>query len=180
MVVGDQRRDAKLVCARHAFDAGDAVVDGHDQVGLHLCREVDEFRRQAVAELEAVRHQVLHLRAERAQRPDADRAGRGPVAVVVRDDQDPLPAFDRVGQELRGLRRVQQLVGREQPRRIRLELGGRADLARGIDAGEHRVHAAADQCEAVGFGVGAGEDGHISSAVSTNRAEILNAITRRL
>jgi hypothetical protein len=49
VVVGDQRRDAELAGAGDALDAGDAVVDGDDQVGRALCGEVDDFRRQAVA-----------------------------------------------------------------------------------------------------------------------------------
>lgn len=42
VVVGDQRRDPQLPGAGHAVDAGDAVVDGDDQVRLARCRQVDD------------------------------------------------------------------------------------------------------------------------------------------
>ena len=65
------------VRARHAVDAGDAVVHGDQQVGLALCGEVDQLRRQAVAELEAVGHQVVDAGARNA------RSARMPTAQAV-------------------------------------------------------------------------------------------------
>ena len=64
MVVGDQRGDAQLVGAGNAFQAGDAVVDGDDQVGRLLGGNVDDFRREAVAEFEAVGQQKIDMGAE--------------------------------------------------------------------------------------------------------------------
>jgi hypothetical protein len=65
MVVGDQRRDAVLLCAGDAFEAGDAVVDSDDQVVRLLRGDIDDFRRSAVPELEAVGEQEVYVGAER-------------------------------------------------------------------------------------------------------------------
>ena len=67
VMVGDEHGDAEFVGARHALDARDAVVDGDDQVGRRLRGELDDLRRQPVAVLEAVRHEVVDLRAHRPQ-----------------------------------------------------------------------------------------------------------------
>ena len=100
--------------ARDALDAGDAVVDGDEQVGLALRGEVDELGRQAVAELEAVGHEVVDVGAERAQRAHADRAGGCAVGVVVGDDQQALARRDRVGKQRRRVADALQQRRREQ------------------------------------------------------------------
>ena len=41
--------DAELGGAGHALNAGDAVIDGHDEVGRHGRGEVDHRGREAVA-----------------------------------------------------------------------------------------------------------------------------------
>jgi hypothetical protein len=58
VMVGDQHGDAQFVGARHSLDAGDAVVNGDDEIGRALGRQFDDFRRQAVAVFEAVRDEV--------------------------------------------------------------------------------------------------------------------------
>ncbi len=68
VVVGDDHFDAAPVGFDHAVDAGDAVVDGDDDVGRLFARgQRDDLGRQAVAVLEAVGHDVVDLRAHRAQ-----------------------------------------------------------------------------------------------------------------
>ncbi len=76
VVVGDQRGDAERARALHALDARDAVVHRDEQVRAPLRRDVHELGREAVAELEAVGHQVLHVRAHL-------RSARTPTAQAV-------------------------------------------------------------------------------------------------
>ena len=82
-----------------ALVARDAVVDGDDQARRLRARELDDLGRQAVAVLEAVRHEVVDVRAHRAQAAHADRAGGRAVGVVVGDDDD---AFSRARSRRRG------------------------------------------------------------------------------
>ena len=65
-MIRDERGDAELARAGHAFDACDAVVDGDEEIRPALRSELDQLGRKPVAELEAVGHQVLHLRPEGA------------------------------------------------------------------------------------------------------------------
>ena len=89
MVIGDQHLPAMRLCRRDAGVAGDAVVDGDQQVGLQRGEFLDQCRRQAVAVDHAIRHRVRHARrAQHAQPAHADRAGGGAVAIEVADDQD--------------------------------------------------------------------------------------------
>ena len=81
---------------RDAVDARDAVVDGDEQPRLARRGKRDDLGRQAVAELEAVGHDEVDVRAHRAQAAHADGAGRRAVGVVVGDDDDALAARDRL------------------------------------------------------------------------------------
>jgi len=95
-------------------------------------REIDQLGGQPVAKLEAIRYEVIHRCAEPAQRPYADCARGGAVGVVVGDDQNLLLLLDCVGEQRSGARRVQQPVGRQQPRGVELELGRGADPPPGV------------------------------------------------
>jgi hypothetical protein len=117
VVIGDQHPHAQRIGARHAGHTGDAVVHGDQPIGRAARArgsEIDDLRRQPIAVFEAVGHQVVHAGAQRAQPAQAHRAGGGAVAVVVGDDQQPLAAFDRVGQEARGAGHVRQLLRGDQ------------------------------------------------------------------
>ena len=126
-----------------AFDAGDAVVDGDDQVGGHRRREIDDFGRQPVAVGEAVGDQVVDgsagVGSHGAQCADADGAGGGTVAVVVGDDQDPGLRLDGVGQQHRGVGGVGELRGRDQRLEFVVELKARLDPTRRVEPREQRV-----------------------------------------
>jgi hypothetical protein len=141
VVVGDQRGDAVLLGAGDAFQAGDAVVDGDDQVGRLLGGDIDDFRRQAVAELEAVGEQEIDIGAERFQGAHADGGGGGAVAVVVADDQQLRFGLDGIGQQLGGVGGVGQGGRRNQRLQFVVEFGLVGDAACGVEAGEQRVQA---------------------------------------
>ena len=64
VVVGDQGGDTVLLGTGDAFQAGDAVVDGNDQVRGLLGGKVDDFWREAIAELETIRQQEVDVRAQ--------------------------------------------------------------------------------------------------------------------
>ena len=160
MVIGDQRGDAKRARARHAFDAGDAVVHGDQQVGLALSSELDQLGRQAITELEAIGHQIVDAGAEEAQRAHADGAGGGAVGVIVGDDQQPLAGLDRVGEQCRRLGHALEQRRRQEARGVVRQFGSRADAPRRIDPGEQRMDAGVEERAAIGFLVGALDDLH--------------------
>ena len=141
MVVGDQRRDAVFAGAVDALDAGDAVVDSDDEVGRLLRGDVDDLRRQPVAELEAVGQQEIDVGTEHFQGAHADGGGGGAVAVVVADDQQSGFGLDGVGQHVRSIAGVGQAGGRQQRFQFVVEFGPVGDAARCVEAGEQRVHA---------------------------------------
>jgi hypothetical protein len=129
MMVGDQHLDAKPVGSGYAIDARDAVVDGDQQLRCARSRECDEFRRQSIAELEAVRNQVLDRCAERAQPANADGARSRAVGIVVGNDQDPLSALDGIGEPPCRATGVRSSAGEGNPER-RLRVLDAADAAR--------------------------------------------------
>ena len=157
MVIGDQRGDAERARPRHAFDARDAVVDRDEQIRFPLSSEIDQLGREPVAELEAIRHQVVDVGAEDAQRAHADRARRGAVGIVVGDDQKALPRRDRIGEQRRGWS-MPFNVGGSRPAGPIGQLGARADAAPGVDPGEQRVDAGVEKSPAIVLPVGALDD----------------------
>ena len=122
-----------------AFDAGDAVVDGDDEIGRSLRGDIDDFRRQPVAELEAVRQQKVDIGAEHLQRAHADGRGGGAVAIVVADDQHLRFSFDGVGQHVCRVGGVGQAGGGQQRFQFVIEFGFVGDAARRVEAGEQRM-----------------------------------------
>jgi len=129
VVVGDQRGDAVLLGAGDTFQAGDTVVDGDDQVGRLLGGDIDDFRRQAVAELEAVGDEEMDVGPQRLEGAHADGGGGGAVAVVVADDQQAGFRFDGVGEDLRGVGGVGQRGWRQQRLQFVIQLGLVGDAA---------------------------------------------------
>ena len=102
-------------------------------------RECDDLGRQAVAELEAVRHQELDRRSHRGETAHPDRAGGRAIGIVIGDDQQPFAALDRAGKPLaRGVDAFQRLP-RRQTGQVVVELRGRCDAARGEYARHDRA-----------------------------------------
>ncbi|MNC89363.1 hypothetical protein D3C83_52850 [compost metagenome] len=88
MMVGHEHAHAESFRFRDALDARDAVVHGDEHVGpAPFVGEAHDLGRQAVAVLEAVRHQELDGGSEGTQCAHPDRARGGAVGVVVRDDE---------------------------------------------------------------------------------------------
>ena len=98
--------------------------------------KVDDFRRQAVAELEAVGQQEIDVGTEHFQGAHADGGGGGAVAVVVADDQQFGFGLDGVGQHVRCIGGVGQAGGRQQRLEFVIEFGPVSHAARGVEAGE--------------------------------------------
>ncbi|MCY1432337.1 hypothetical protein D9M71_483300 [compost metagenome] len=117
VVVGDQHAQPGGLGCGDAVDAGDAVVHGHQQIRTLLQRHGDDFRGQAVAIFETVRHQIIDPgRPEHAQRQHADAAGGGAIGIEVANDEDALATLQGVDQQLDGGIDALQLLVRNQPR----------------------------------------------------------------
>src|SRR2546430_16142833 len=74
MVVGDDHLDAEPARRFDALDARDSIVHRDKELRLRSCRERDDFRRQPVAELEAVGGEIADFYSagrERAPAPPA-------------------------------------------------------------------------------------------------------------
>ena len=89
MVIGDDHVDAALDRAAHRLDAGDAAVDGDDELHVALDEHaVEHFHLQAVAVDEPVRHDEARVRAEGAEDGLQHDDGGDAVDVVVAVDDD--------------------------------------------------------------------------------------------
>ncbi len=138
-MVGDQHLEPRRLGCRHAINAGDAVVDGQQQVGLTLQRHGDNLRGQAVTVLEAVGHQIIDMRrAEQAQTEHTDCAGGGAVGVEVADDQDALALRQRLDQQLDSRIDALELLIWDQPRQALVQLFGGLHAAGGVETGQQR------------------------------------------
>jgi hypothetical protein len=143
VVVGDDDFDAARTRRLDTVDAGDAVVDGDDDVRRGRARrQLDDLRRQAIAVFEAVRHDVVDAGAHRAQAAQGGGAGGSAVAVVVGDDGHLLAALNSVGQVDGSGVDLQQCGGRHQGLQFAGQLARIRQAARGIHAGQYGVDSA--------------------------------------
>ena len=70
VVVCDQHLHPQAIGLRDPLDAGDAVIDGDEQIRPEaFVREARDLGAQAVAILEAVWHEIVHVRAKGSERP---------------------------------------------------------------------------------------------------------------
>ncbi|MNU84249.1 hypothetical protein D3C71_739620 [compost metagenome] len=144
VVVGDDHADAGRVGGGHAVHAGDAVVHRDDDVGLAgavLASQVHHGGGQAVAGLETVGDQEVHVRAHGGQGAQSHRARGGAVAVVVGHDEQFLAGLDCVGQHAGGVRGMRQAGGRQQRRPGQPGLVGMRDAAGGPQARQQGMDA---------------------------------------
>ena len=162
MVVGHHHFDAAPVGFGHAVDAGDAVVDGDDDVRfLFPCGQFDDLRRQAVAVFKAIGHDEIDACAHGAQAAQRHGAGGGAVAIVVGHNDHALIGGDGVGQEGGGGVDVQQASGRDHGRQLARQITRIGQAACRKQARQYRVDAALSQH--FGFAVRAGADGDAGS-----------------
>jgi hypothetical protein len=92
VMIGDQHIDTGGTRCGDASDAGNAIVDRHDQTRPTLQRQRHDFRGQPVAEFEAVGHQEIHGgEAPAAQRAHQQRSAGCAIGVEVTDDQHGRP-----------------------------------------------------------------------------------------
>ena len=163
MVVGDDDVDAELAGALDGRGRGDAIVDRDDEVGPGSARrdDVDDLGREAVAVGDAVRDEERGADAEHREAADADRAGRGAVAVIVGDDRDAFAALAGERETLCGGAGALELGGRNHAQPLLLEVGGLGDAARGEGARDGRQEPRPDEALGGVGVVGAREDaGH--------------------
>ena len=156
VVVGDEHLQAGVQRGLHAFDAGDAVVHGEQQVGVALGHALCDGGGEAVAVGDAVGHEVVQvLCAQHAQPAQGGGAGGGAVAVVVGNDADALLALDGVGQQAGGFGGALQAGragGRQQAGEGVVDFFGLLHAAGGIQARQQRVPACSSAQAARGEG----------------------------
>jgi hypothetical protein len=68
MVVGNQHLQTETLGFIDAFHRADAIVDGDQEIRAPLGGQPHDLRRQAVAELESIRHDVVDIGPHLAQR----------------------------------------------------------------------------------------------------------------
>ncbi len=143
MVVGDQHAHAGGPGGGHAVDAGDAIIHGDDQVrGQGLPGQLDDRRRQAVAVLEAVGHQVIRAPEAQAGQPaHHQRGGGGAVGVVVAHHADAPVLFAGLLQQVHRGAQAVETVRVRQAAQAQLQLLFPGDAAGGQHPGQQRRHA---------------------------------------
>ena len=145
VVIGDENVDAARFRGSNAFDAADAVVHRDDQLRAAVRGKRDDFGRQAITELEAIRYDEIRLRTERAQTLERNRAGGRTVCVVIGDDDDAFAAVDCGDQAIDGGVDIREPGEARQRVEPAVEIVHRSDPARRVDAREHRRNAAVEQ-----------------------------------
>ncbi|MNR25678.1 hypothetical protein D3C85_1428420 [compost metagenome] len=84
----------------------------------------DDFRRQAVAVLETVRHQIIDVGSpQQAQTQQADRAGRRTIGVEIANDQNPLALLQGRHQQVHRRLDAFELLVRDQARQALVQFG---------------------------------------------------------
>jgi hypothetical protein len=165
VVVGNQRGNAEFAGTGHSFVAGDAVVDGDDEVRIPCGGKIHEFRRKAVAVNESIGNQIVDLcfrsSGQGTQGPYADGTGGGSVAVVVGHDQDARLCLQCVGQQDGGFGGAGQSVRRQQGLEVVVEFLLPEDSASCVDSRQQRVQSLLFELPLAARGNGSGfESGH--------------------
>ena len=145
VVVGDEHLQAQGLGLGHAFHAGNAVVHGDEHIGPAFLHAAGDGWGEAVAVGHAVGHQVVHVFcAQQAQAAHAHGAGGGAVAVVVGHDDEAQVLRHGVGQQAgSGVNAFHAFftAGGQQAGQAVVQLVFALHAARGVQAGQQRVHA---------------------------------------
>ena len=89
MMIGDEHRNAEPVCLRDPVEARYAIIDRDQERWAALRRNAHDFRGQAVAVFETIRHEVVDFReTELAQAAQYQRRARRTIDVEVTNDDD--------------------------------------------------------------------------------------------
>ena len=95
MVIGDQHPHPQRPGDLDTLQAGDAIVNGQEDIGLPLGGQGDDFRRQAVPVLETIRYQVTRsLQPQGPKSAHSQGAGRCAVGIIIADDHQGLTLLD--------------------------------------------------------------------------------------
>ena len=111
VMIGDGHFDAALLQQAHLRLAGDAAVDGDQEVGLDLRQTLDGRRGDGVALLEAARDKRRDARSELAQTARHDGGGGDAVQVEIAEHEDMVAAADGGLQRIGGLGKPGDDVG---------------------------------------------------------------------
>lgn len=140
-MIGDQHIDAACACRGHAGDAGNAVVDGDDQLRRRLKQSRDQGRAQPITVRLPIRHAVADpLRAKQAQAADGHGRAAGAVAIEITDNDDLPVVPDRAGQQLAGLLDATQRRRAGHGCESVFDLGKVDNATRRVDPAQDRMH----------------------------------------
>ena len=155
VVVGNQHRYAQPVGLLHPREARNPVVDGDQKRRRTVSRNANDFRRQPIAEFEAVWHEIANIReSEFSQAAHHQRGARRAVDVEIPYHRDPgCPIRDQqvdsgidVLQRANGGKPRQCIVqfvairhtaGSEEPRAYRIQIRQRVEYSRIRSATRH-------------------------------------------
>ena len=88
----------------NAIDAGNAVIDGDEQIrlaGWILRHEIDDRGGESVTQFETIRHKIIQpirLCTEQAQTAHRHGACGRTIRIVIGNDTDTAPCADGIGQ----------------------------------------------------------------------------------
>ncbi len=140
MVIRDQHLDAERPGRIDAGEAGDAVIDRHDQGRAAFRRQRDDPGRESVTELEAVGDHEVHRReAPGGQGAHHQGSARCAVGIEVADHEDRLPRLAMPQQQFHGSLDAVQRAHRQQALQRGRQLLRPGDAAGRVSAGEHRI-----------------------------------------
>ena len=117
VVVGDNNFDAQLPGSTHAFDGGDAVIDGHQEVRQIpvFLQPVDDAGCQAVAIRESAGHPEINSgHAEHRQTQHGHRGTGSAIGVEVPQHHHPLFLHNGLCQQFNCAINTAKLHGRSQ------------------------------------------------------------------
>ncbi len=141
MVIRDDDRNGARRGGRHAVDAGNAVVHGDQQVRRALLGNRDDLRSQPVAELEAIRHHVIHMPgAHETKSKNRYGAAGGAVGIEVGNHQNALVTSDCIREQIDRVLDAGQGRHRVQLFETVVEVRQRTHVTRGQHASQHWVH----------------------------------------
>ena len=137
VMVGDADLDSTREQALDLLSAGNAAIDGHDEVRLVRHAALNRRIRKRIPLVVAMRDETLCLRTECMKGTHCDGRGRDAVNVEIAENEDSLATLDGSLQAIRDLEHAGDTRGVDP---VALE-GGRQELAHG----SRRIKATRDE-----------------------------------